>query len=226
MANNKNKLSNVHKIIKDYEEHILENENTLQSQKAEFKIYEKLIINSINQTAGGTKPRVVGQMSDLVPKFRDYCIKNNISITSKNWKKWYLDRYLSNFENSLSKLKDMLEKFKKAINEINDKTLEKWLNNFLFIENIGGLLIQDIIMNYIKTEYPKYSIRAAIPSEESKNIDIIINNKAYQVKPLSIKQGTSFNQQWGDEQGIWYKEVTHNKKPAIKLYIPKLKEKK
>jgi hypothetical protein len=68
------------------------------------------------------------------------------------------------------------------------------MNNFLFKENIEGLLVQYKIMNFIKKEFPNFNVRPATSKEESKNIDIVINNINYQVKPLSMKLGTSFQQ--------------------------------
>jgi hypothetical protein len=82
---NKNKISNVIKTLdKKYVEKILNKDETFEGKKIIFEKYQKLIINSINQTAGGTKPRVVGQMSEIVPIFRDYCIENEIKISPEN----------------------------------------------------------------------------------------------------------------------------------------------
>lgn len=219
---NNNKIMNVKKTLeKDYNKETLDRVGSFEEKRAEFVLYEKGIINSINQTAGGTKANVVGQMSDIVPVFRDYCIENSIDITPEEWKNWYTKNYPNRFNDSIEKLKNMLNNFQFAISNINKETLIKWLNNFLFIENIEGLLVQEDIMKFIIKKYPSFNVRAAAPEEESKNIDIIVNEVAYQVKPLTSKQGSAFNQKWGTEKAIWYTKATKDGKKIYNFWLPK-----
>lgn len=219
---NNNKLSNVEENLKkDYFEIFLEKKDTFNKEKASFKKYEKPIINSINQMAGGTKVKVVGQMSEIVPDFIKEATKEEIKVSPANWRKWYNEKYPENFSKSLEKIKKMNENFKKSINEINDAEIEKWLINFLFTENIKGLLIQYEIMDFITKKYPNKKVRAATAQEEKKNIDIVIDDISYQVKPFTMKQGTSFQQKWNNERAIWYKEGKKDKKEIYKFYLPK-----
>ncbi|MBI4548270.1 MAG: MjaI family restriction endonuclease [Ignavibacteriae bacterium] len=47
--------------------------------------YVSPILNLANRFAGGTRPRVVGQMSDLIQDFD--------GRTLDDWAKWYQERY-------------------------------------------------------------------------------------------------------------------------------------
>lgn len=47
-----------------------------------FPKYVKPIINMVNQNAQGTRPRVVGQLTDLIQEFS--------GKTLEEWEQWYL----------------------------------------------------------------------------------------------------------------------------------------
>ena len=51
----------------------------------EFPKYSTQILNLANQNAHGTRPSVVGQMSELVQEFSWQSIKE--------WEEWYLKKY-------------------------------------------------------------------------------------------------------------------------------------
>ena len=62
----------------------------------EFPKYTTQIINIANQNAQGTRPSVVGQMSELIQEFSGKSIAE--------WKKWYIDGTLmeiTNWKNGL-----------------------------------------------------------------------------------------------------------------------------
>ena len=51
----------------------------------EFPKYVTQVINLVNSNAGGTRPKVVGQMSELIKEF------DGKTITE--WIEWYSERY-------------------------------------------------------------------------------------------------------------------------------------
>ncbi len=75
---------------------------TLKNEKIEryndadsfsFPKYTSQLINWANQNAQGTRPVVVGQLSELFPEF----IASGEEITIENWKKWYTKKYPRRF---------------------------------------------------------------------------------------------------------------------------------
>lgn len=81
----------------------LKNENIEsynESETFKFPKYTSQLINWANQNAQGTRPVVVGQMSELFPKFIESCEK----ITIDNWREWYVERYPDAFEKATEKI--------------------------------------------------------------------------------------------------------------------------
>ena len=71
-----------------------------QSDKYVFPKYTSQLINWANQNAQGTRPRVVGQMSELFPEFMN-CAKR---ISIEYWKEFYLKQYPFAFEEATDKI--------------------------------------------------------------------------------------------------------------------------
>lgn len=63
-------------------------------------------MNLANQNAQGTRPNVVGQLSELIQKCpeKDY----------EGWKKWYLSNNPNAIKNAATRVQSMVENLKKA----------------------------------------------------------------------------------------------------------------
>ena len=57
----------------------------LNVETPEFPKYVTQIINLANQNAQGTRPKVVGQMSELIQQFT--------GKTLSEWEEWYIDKH-------------------------------------------------------------------------------------------------------------------------------------
>lgn len=57
----------------------------LSGKGYEYPKYSTQIMNLANQNAQGTRPRIVGQMSELIQEFG--------SGSMNEWESWYLNRY-------------------------------------------------------------------------------------------------------------------------------------
>ena len=73
----------------------------------DFPKYTTQIINLANQNAQGTRPRVVGQLSELIQE----CPKK----TYEGWKRWYLEKYPDAIKNAAQKINEMITNLKEAI---------------------------------------------------------------------------------------------------------------
>ena len=81
----------------------LKNENIVdynESNKFEFPKYTSQLINWANQNAQGTRPVVVGQMSELFPEF----MASGEKITVDNWRKWYKSKHPDAFDKATDKI--------------------------------------------------------------------------------------------------------------------------
>lgn len=69
------------------------------------------LINWANQNAQGTRPKVVGQMSELFPEF----LESDEEKTIEGWRKWYTERYPDAFQNATDKIWEQVVNLKNAI---------------------------------------------------------------------------------------------------------------
>lgn len=166
-------------------------------EEKEFPLpkYTTQILNLISSNAQATRPKYVGQMSEIVPAFiKEYHKENNKFPDWKDWEDYYLENYKDEYEAGKKRLKEYLEIHKEALDLlINDdgSILENWYNKFIMIQNFKGFQYEEFIFHYIKREIfkeKKYSVRKATPDEESKGIDIVVSKKDdylfLNIKPL------------------------------------------
>ena len=76
-----------------------------------------------NQNAQGTRPRVVGQLSEL--------IKECPEKTYEGWKDWYLTKHPEAIENASEKIKEMVNNLKEAIQKIDRTMIKKWVEDLV-----------------------------------------------------------------------------------------------
>ena len=96
---------------------ILKNSQIIQDvigKQVEFPKYTTQIMNLANQNAQGTRPRVVGQMSELIEE----CPKGDY----KEWVEWYSKRMPKAIDEATERVYEMVRKLASAITVI-DKAL-------------------------------------------------------------------------------------------------------
>ena len=69
-----------------------------------FPKYSTQLMNLANSNAQGTRPKIVGQLTELIPE----CGTNDYD----EWVRWYLERYPNAIDNATEKTYDMLLKLK------------------------------------------------------------------------------------------------------------------
>lgn len=88
-----------------------------ESNKYEFPKYTSQLINWANQNAQGTRPVVVGQMSELFPEF----VTSGEEVTIENWHKWYTKKYPNSFDKATDKIFTQVQNLRNAIPLIDRK---------------------------------------------------------------------------------------------------------
>jgi len=147
-----------------------------------FPKYTSQLINLANQNAQGTRPRNVGQMTELLPEFR----KNSETISIDEWKKWYQERYPDAIENATNKISNQLQNLKNAINLIDRDMIRLWVTDLIVNKTYMGLYYQQVILSKMAS-YENQSWRLASSNEEAKGIDGFIGERPYSIKPTSYK---------------------------------------
>lgn len=144
--------------------------------------YTSQLINWANQNAQGTRPKVVGKLSDLFPQFEN----ESDEITIEKWKKWYLQKYPHAIEEATEKIWKQIENLKEAITLIDKKMVESWVEDLIINKTFNGLYFQQAILEKLSAILGE-PYRLATSEEESKGIDGYVGSTAYSVKPDTYK---------------------------------------
>ena len=152
----------------------------LSNAKAyDFPKYTTQIINLVNSNAQGTRPAVVGQMSELIQEFPGRSLDE--------WIEWYSEQQPDAVNNATEKIWSKLQEMKDAITLIDKPMVEAWVKDLVYTKTYCGLKFQEAILAYIAREY-NATYRLANVEEEAQGIDGYVNNKPAQIKSITYKQ--------------------------------------
>mgnify|MGYP001416152743 CR=1 FL=1 len=146
----------------------------LDIETPEFPKYVSPLINLANQYAQGTRPKTVGQMSELIQEFE--------GKTLKEWENWYLKKKPHAIKDATEKILQKLKELKNAINMIDSETVEKWVKDLVIVKTFAGLRFQEAILKK-GAEIRGTNYRLSEPDEESKGIDGYIGDVPVSIKP-------------------------------------------
>ncbi len=162
-----------------------------------FPKYSTQILNLANQNAQGTRPSVVGQLSELIKEFKGGGLKN--------WEKWYKGKEPDGIERAIEKISDMVEKLKDSIGKINKDMIREWVTDLVIVKTFAGLKFQEAIIKRIAEDVGE-NYRLATPEEESRGIDGYVGNDPVSIKPTTYKTKAAL------PESINYRIVYYEKK--------------
>ena len=150
----------------------------ISEEAKQFPKYTTQIINLANQNAQGTRPKVVGQLSELIQEcpHKEY----------KKWKEWYINKHPNAIDNATKKIFKMIEELKKAINEIDEDMVRDWVEDLVIDKTFIGLKFQEAILKRI-AKIKNTTYRLSNSQEESKGIDGFIGETPVSIKPITYK---------------------------------------
>jgi hypothetical protein len=153
-----------------------ENKNDYSNSDAEFPKYTRGIINLANKDSGGTRPEVVGQMSEIFDpdEFDDY----------EEWHGWYMENHSDSIQEATKKIMDMIERYREAIQEIDEDMVEEWVRELVIEKTAEGLMIETMILRYLSDKHD-VEYHQSSSDEESKGIDGYLGEQPISVKPKS-----------------------------------------
>lgn len=91
--------------------------NLPDTKASSFPKYATQILNLANQNAQGTRPSVVGQMSDPIQEFKGNKIKD--------WEEWYLEKHPEAITTAAKKIFEMVTNFKDVMSQIDREMVEQ-----------------------------------------------------------------------------------------------------
>ena len=159
----------------------IKNEEVTQLLDAEvvsFPKYATQLINLANQNAQGTRPEVVGQMSELIKEFKGKKLEE--------WGKWYLNKHPEAIEKAKTKILQMMENFKEVITLIDAQMIESWVKDLVIVKTFVGLKFQEAIMKRVAATMGK-GYRMSDSEDEAKGIDGYIGEIPISIKPQTYE---------------------------------------
>ncbi len=171
----------------------------LDIETPEFPKYATQLLNLANQNAQGTRPRVVGQMSELIQHFT--------GRTLEEWERWYQVEKPDAIEAATKKVLAMVENLKEAITKIDRSMVERWVRDLVIVKTYMGLRFQEAILKKGAGQSGK-PWRLAEPDEEAKGIDGYIGKRPVSIEPATYKLKPALPE--GIEVAIIYYEKTKN----------------
>lgn len=113
-----------------------------KSKPFSFPKYTSQLINWANQNAQGTRPVVVGQMSELFPEF----VASGEKITVENWRRWYTEKYPDAIEKATEKIYAQVQNLRNAFPLIDREMVSKWVEDLVIYKTYNGLYIQEAFL--------------------------------------------------------------------------------
>lgn len=139
-----------------------------------FPKYTTQLMNIANQNSQATRPRHVGQLSELIQDFPGQ--------TFEEWVRWYQEQYPDAIDEATDKIISMVENFNEAVEKIDRAMVRSWVEDLILVKTFAGLRFQEAILKKL-AEVKGCDYRLAEPHEESQGIDGFVGEEAYSIKP-------------------------------------------
>jgi len=170
---------------------------SLEIPSPSFPKYVTQLINLANQNAQGTRPRVVGQLTDLIQEFP--------GKTLDEWEQWYLKRYPDAINTAKDKIVSMLENFKDAMRKIDENMVYEWARDLVIVQTFVGLQFQEAILKKA-AELKGVGYKMSEKTGEAQGIDGYLGDIPVSIKPETYKSKKSLSEELPAKL-IYYKKV-------------------
>ena len=143
-----------------------------------FPKYTSQLMNLANQNGHGTRPNVVGQMSDLFPEYA----READEVSLDGWRNWYLERHAELLDTAADRIMDQIENLRQAVQLIDRDMVYRWASDLVLDKTYHGMYLQQAILSELADRL-NLPWRPATPQEEAKGIDGYVGDTPYSVKP-------------------------------------------
>jgi len=161
-----------------------------------FPKYTTQLLNLANQNAQGTRPDVVGQVSELIDE--------SGAQTYEEWKEWYLERHPQAIERATEKVKEHVANLRDALEKIDEDMVRRWVEDLVLVKTAQGLLIEQTVLEYLADRF-EVSYEQSSPQDESEGIDGYVGGRPVSVKPESYESKPSTKHETIDAALVYYK---------------------
>lgn len=157
----------------------------LDIQTPQYPKYVSQIINLAGQNSQATRPKYVGQMSELIQEFD--------GTTIEEWRQWYSERHPNAIREATKRISAMINQLREAIDKIDEEMITAWVEDLTINKTFAGLKFQKAILAKV-AEKEKTTYRLARPREEAQGIDGLIGNIPVSIKPITYRSKQGLNE--------------------------------
>lgn len=143
-----------------------------------FPKYTTQLMNLANQNIKGTRPEVVGQMTELIQEFP--------GKSFPEWVAWYQSKEPEAIGKATKKVCYSIDLLRDALALIDENMVRRWVIDLVLTKTYAGLHYQESILRLIARR-KNLEYKRSTPEEESKGIDGYIGAIPVSIKPTSYK---------------------------------------
>jgi hypothetical protein len=170
----------------------------LTGESKKFPKYVGPIINLANTFAQGTRPRIVGQMSEMIKE----CPERSYD----GWRTWYLSQRPESIDDATEMIVEMLLKFKEVFPAIDKETVRAWVEDLVILKTFVGMRFQEPILKRISSILGK-DYKLSTPDDESKGIDGYVGDLSISIKPETYRTKASLKEEIQADVTIFYEKT-------------------
>lgn len=180
-----------------------EREELVADIDPEFPKYTTQLMNTANQNSQGTRPRVVGQMNELIEEYKEEYPNGDY----EDWKRFYLEKHdgEERIEQATDKVLEMVVAMRDAAQEIDREMVNRWVRDLVLYKTYTGLgRIEEAVLKALSEEYDlPYELGDA--ADESRGIDGYLGGQPVSIKPETYKQKSRLQEKI-DAPIVYYEE--------------------
>lgn len=196
-----------------------EREELVADIDPEFPKYTTQIMNTANQNSQGTRPATVGQLNEIIEKYKEQYPDGDF----EDWRRFYFENYNGeeNIEEATDKVFEMVVKMREAAEEIDRKMVNRWVKDLVLYKTYTGLgRNEEAILKKLSEEYD-LTYKLGTAEDEPKGIDGYLGSQAVSIKPITYKQKARLQEDI-DAPIVYYEDYSTTN--ALKLYLDELDE--
>jgi hypothetical protein len=158
------------------------------------------VINIANGFSQATRPKHVGQLSELIQEYRNSC-----TCTEDGWRQFYYEKIGSDkIKTATTKNWEYIQRIKENLDSLTYEDVCEWVDNLIITKTFSGLELQ---LDILEMVCDNDDYRLSTPEEEAQGIDGFVNGEPVSIKPNSYKKTIEYGKEGIKYRIIFYKQT-------------------
>lgn len=165
--------------------------------------YVGSVINLGNSFSQATRPRNVGQLSDLIQIFRDSTSDHSVA----RWEQFYDEKIgKDKIAEASDKVWEYVQRIQTNLQQLTKEDVHAWVKDLIIDKTFSGLQLQ---LDILEMVCDNGDYRLANSEEEAKGIDGFVNGEPVSIKPHTYKKTIQAGKESIPYRIIYYKQTKH-----------------